>query len=81
MKQEETHYGSNLNSVELEPHFNPYISVDTPKLEEDSIIFCVNHGQKEMLKLCANGDIFVQGKLIESDLEVVEGLRNFLKCI
>ena len=33
----------------------------------------------EMLKLCANGDIFVKGKLIENDKEVVSALREFLK--
>lgn len=33
----------------------------------------------EMLKLKSNGDIFVKGKLIENDKEVVEGLRLFLK--
>ena len=32
----------------------------------------------EILKLCENGDIFVKGKLIENDKEVVEALREFL---
>lgn len=32
----------------------------------------------EILKLCENGDIFVKGKLIENDKEVVKALRLFL---
>lgn len=35
--------------------------------------------QKEILKFDPNGDIFVKGKLIENDKEVVEALREFLK--
>lgn len=35
--------------------------------------------RKELLKLCPNGDIYVKGKLIENDLEVVGALREFLK--
>jgi hypothetical protein len=34
---------------------------------------------EEILKLCENGDIFVKGKLIENDKEVVDALREFLK--
>jgi hypothetical protein len=33
----------------------------------------------EALKLCANGDIFVYGRLAENDIEVVEGLRKFMR--
>lgn len=47
--------------------------------EESSIIFLVNNGQREMLKLCSNGDIFVKGKLVENDKEVIEALREWLK--
>lgn len=32
----------------------------------------------EILKLCENGDIFVKGKLIENDKEVVDAMREFL---
>ena len=35
----------------------------------------------EILKLCANGDIYVKGKLVENDIEVVEGLREFLSQV
>ena len=30
------------------------------------------------IKLCENGDIFVKGKLIENDIEVVDAMREFL---
>ena len=30
------------------------------------------------IKLCENGDIFVKGKLIENDKEVVDAMREFL---
>jgi hypothetical protein len=31
-----------------------------------------------LIKLCENGDIFVKGKLIENDKEVVDAMREFL---
>ncbi|MEC2945787.1 hypothetical protein P9Z76_27560 [Bacillus cereus] len=43
----------------------------------DSIILKV--GDKEMVSLKSNGDIFVKGKLVENDKEVVDGLREFLR--
>jgi hypothetical protein len=33
----------------------------------------------EIIKLCVNGDIFVKGKLIENDKEVVDAMKEFLK--
>jgi hypothetical protein len=33
----------------------------------------------EILRLCPNGDIFVKGKLVENDKEVVTAMREFLK--
>lgn len=36
-------------------------------------------GNKEMLRLEANGDIYVKGNLVENDKDVVEGLRDFLR--
>jgi hypothetical protein len=30
------------------------------------------------IKLCENGDIFVKGKLIENDIEVVDAMKEFL---
>lgn len=32
----------------------------------------------EILKLCSNGDIYVNGRLTSNDIEVVEGMRQFL---
>jgi hypothetical protein len=31
-----------------------------------------------ILKLCDNGDIYVKGKLVINDMEVVEGMRAFI---
>lgn len=36
-------------------------------------------GQEEpMLKFCPNGEIYIHGRLAETDKEVVEGMRAFL---
>ena len=32
----------------------------------------------EFIKLCPNGDIYVKGKLIDNDKELVDGLREWL---
>ena len=32
----------------------------------------------EMTRLCGNGDIYVRGKLIENDKEVVQGMRDLI---
>jgi hypothetical protein len=48
-------------------------------ISEQNVVFLKNNGTKELLKLCQNGDIFVNGKLVENDKEVVDGLREFLK--
>ena len=48
-------------------------------ISEQNVVFLKNNGIKELLKLCENGDIFVNGKLVENDKEVVDGLREFLK--
>ena len=41
------------------------------------IIMC---GDKEMIELRENGDIYVKGKLVENDIEVVDGMRELLYC-
>lgn len=43
----------------------------------DSIVFKV--GEQEMVSLKSNGDIYVKGKLVENDKEVVHGMRELLK--
>jgi hypothetical protein len=45
----------------------------------NTIIFHTGDGTEPMIKLCQNGDIFIKGKLVENDLEVVEGMREFLE--
>ncbi|MBZ8122315.1 hypothetical protein COJ60_28095 [Bacillus cereus] len=43
----------------------------------DSIILKV--GEQEIVTLKSNGDIYVKGRLIENDKEVVDGMREFLR--
>lgn len=57
---------------------NIKLSNDVP-VEKNAIIFSQENVKKPILKLAANGDIFVKGKLIKNDLEVVVALREFLK--
>jgi hypothetical protein len=47
--------------------------------EPSTISFITGDQLEPILKLCQNGDIFIKGKLVENDLEVVEGMREFLK--
>ncbi|MEW4236029.1 hypothetical protein Q0N71_23145 [Bacillus thuringiensis] len=42
----------------------------------DSIVLKV--GEQEIVTLKSNGDIYVKGKLVENDKEVVDGMRKFL---
>jgi len=50
----------------------------TPESDlKPNTVYFSNQG-KEMLKLCPNGDIFVHGKLAETDKEVVNVMREFL---
>lgn len=37
--------------------------------------------ESEILRLNPNGDIYVNGKLIENDKEVVDGMRDFLASL
>ncbi len=46
--------------------------------EPNTINFYSTESQKEILKLCENGDIFVNGRLAENDKQVVDALRKFL---
>jgi len=48
----------------------------TYKPEEQNIVFMC--GDKEMVVLKQNGDIYVKGSLVENDKEVVDGMREFL---
>ena len=46
--------------------------------ESKTINFYSNESQNSILKLCENGDIFVNGRLAENDKEVVDAMREFL---
>ena len=46
--------------------------------EDNTIQFLIEGQEFPVIKLDANGDIFVKGKLIENDKEVVEAMREFL---
>ena len=46
-------------------------------LESNTITFNMPD-TTEIIKLCKNGDIFIKGKLIENDKEVVDAMREFL---
>lgn len=57
--------------------FEPLEMKSIEPITSPDIIFMGADGL-EIIKLKANGDIYVKGKLIENDSEVVEGLRSFL---
>jgi len=59
----------NENSLE-------YININGP--HSNSAIFQGSSEGEPMLKLCKNGDIYIRGKLIENDKEVVDGMRDLL---
>ena len=48
------------------------------EFQSNTIQFFTNR-DNEIIKLCANGDIFVKGKLIENDKEIVDAMREFLR--
>lgn len=48
------------------------------EIKSNTIQFFTNENN-EIIKLCDNGDIFVKGKLIENEKEVVDAMREFLK--
>jgi hypothetical protein len=64
--------------MENEIRINELVLSPTEILESNTITFSVGKPSIEIIKLCENGDIFVKGKLVENDLEVVEGFREFL---
>jgi len=46
---------------------------------DGEISFKVANIEEPILMLASNGDIYVKGKLVENDKEVVEALREFIK--
>lgn len=53
--------------------FRRYKPID----DGEGIVFSINYGT-EVLRLANNGNIYVRGKLVQNDLQVVVALRNFL---
>ena len=49
------------------------------KMSED--IFTIINDGKELLKFERNGDIYVKGKLIENDKEVVNTFREYFNIV
>lgn len=49
-----------------------------PEPVKAAITFTVDNGATEILRFEANGDIFVKGRMVENDKEVIEALRTFL---
>jgi hypothetical protein len=47
--------------------------------EANTIVFSNKNIDEPILKLCENGDIFVHGRLADTDMEVVNALRDFIK--
>jgi len=50
------------------------LTVETPVTNDIRFVI----GDTDILKLCENGDIYVNGTLAENDKEVVEALRIFI---
>lgn len=64
--------------VGLEPE--PIVSKLTRSKDAGDITFFVADGT-EMIRLAANGDIYVKGRLVERDEEVIAGFKNWLSGV
>lgn len=60
-------------------HEDEGMDLPEEELTEDTDIAFFSTGGEEILRLCDNGDIFVHGRLADSDKAVVDGLREFLQ--
>ena len=54
------------------------MKINRPKDLESSTITFNMTDTTEIIKLHENGDIFIKGKMIENDKEVVNAMREFL---
>lgn len=45
-------------------------------IKAGEIVFSLNN--ESMIRLCENGDIYIKEKLTTTDMEVVDGMREFL---
>lgn len=57
---------------------NNTLKVDASKVSPSLLQFNGHEG-KEILKFMPNGDVFIYGRLATNDMEIVEGIRTFLK--
>ena len=55
------------------------LELSDDEVSEDNDIVFYSNDAEEIIRLCDNGDIYVHGRLVENDGDVVEGLREFLK--
>lgn len=55
------------------------LTIKNSDFESNTINLNTENEKNPIIKFYENGDIFVKGKLVENDLEVVEGMREFLK--
>jgi len=65
--------------AQAEPEYKVAEKVSTPEIIsfDDALAFSANG--VEVLKLAGNGDIYVNGRLVENDKEVVDGMRKLLE--
>lgn len=61
---------------ELAADAEPTLIQLAPHVDRDSLVFHI--AGQEMIRLAGDGNIYVKGKLVENDKEVVRGLRHFL---
>lgn len=54
----------------------PHIDVMST-VQQNSIVFYVGEG-KEVMRFEENGDIFVKGRLVENDVEVIQQFKEWL---
>ena len=80
MSTEKEHYGKMAEPETLKFEMPKDINPESLRIKrEKTITFEINKLNKTpILMLCDNGDIFVKGKLIENDKEVVNAMREFL---
>ena len=71
---------NNLEENKDIANFENTQSIQSSSLPPSQITFYQNGDitTPPILELKANGDIFVKGKLIENDIEVVDAMREFL---
>ena len=52
--------------------------IEIQRTQSHNIVFNLPDSETPVLKLEENGDIYVRGKLVENDKDVVDALRDFL---